>query len=36
MVIKYDEGGEYNLKTFNVFYKENAIVKQTITPYTPK
>jgi hypothetical protein len=36
MVIKYDEGGEYNFKTFNVFYKENAIVKQTITPYTPK
>jgi hypothetical protein len=34
--IKCDGGGEYNLKNFNTSCKENDIVKQTTTPYTPK
>jgi hypothetical protein len=31
-----DGGGEYNLKNFNAFCKENGIVKWTNTPYTLK
>jgi hypothetical protein len=34
-VIRCDGNWEYNYKNFNAFYKENGIVKQTITPYTP-
>ncbi len=32
--IRYDGGEEYNLKNFNMFYKENNIVKQITIPYT--
>jgi hypothetical protein len=35
-VIRCDGNWEYNSKNFNAFYKENGIVKQIITPYTPK
>ncbi len=31
--IMCDGGGKYNSKNFNVFCKENGIVKQTITTY---
>jgi isoleucyl-tRNA synthetase len=31
-----DGGGELNFKNFNVFCKENGIVKWTTTPYTLK
>ncbi len=31
-----DGGREYNLKNFNTTCKENGIVKQITTPYTPK
>ncbi len=35
-VIRCDGNWKCNSKNFNAFYKENGIVKQIITPYTPK
>ncbi len=32
--IRYDGGEKYNSKNFNMFYKDNNIVKQTTIPYT--
>jgi hypothetical protein len=28
--------GEYNSKNFNIFYKEDDIIKQTTTPHMSK
>jgi hypothetical protein len=33
--IRCNGGGKYNFKNFNTLCKENGIVKQITTPYTP-